>query len=202
MWSARAGGKSARRNASITAVPDSSVKVSGKTFMLRSSVHLLSNNDPGVSYIGIVQSGKKWVYCDNQKLSVGGWPKGAKGLYIVFYEHMSTHGTKSSSKVPHEVKTSGNKVSVKRKIAQLDVHDAACSKKTCVRVTKRTSTTTVSLDPGASENWGGITGFEPPVTRTVWPEYRYYPVDEEWQRQECARMNVRFVCSFQRIWWS
>ena len=34
--------------------------------------------------------------------------------------------------------------------------------------------------------------------RTFRPEYRYYPVDEEWQRQACALMNVRFICPFER----
>ena len=35
-----------------------------------------------------------------------------------------------------------------------------------------------------------------PLVRTEWPEYRYYPVDEEWQRNACSQLGLRFVRPF------
>ena len=31
--------------------------------------------------------------------------------------------------------------------------------------------------------------------RTVWPEYRYYQTDENWQQQACTRLGIRFLRS-------
>ena len=73
VWTAKANSKSIRRNATITAVPNSFIKVNDKTFKLRYSINLLSKKGAGVSYVGIVQSNNKWVHCDNQKLAVEGW---------------------------------------------------------------------------------------------------------------------------------
>ena len=47
--------------------------------------------------------------------------------------------------------------------------------------------------PTTLEDWGGVVAYEPPVLRTVGPEYRYYPVDEKWQKRACALMNVQFI---------
>ena len=37
----------------------------------------------------------------------------------------------------------------------------------------------------------------PTVPQSEWPEYRYYPVDEEWQRQACSLLGLQFVQQFQ-----
>ena len=183
MWSAEAAGKSVRRNATITAVPNSSIKIGYKTFTLHSSVHMLSSKGPGTSYISVVLSHNKWIFCDNQVLT-GTRPKGAKRLYLAFYKHVSAHRTKSKLNMPHSVGTSDSKVSVKRKVAELANDDAKCSKKPCIRRGKANDIKrTMSCDPEPSEHWGSKTGFKAPIVRTVWPEYRYYPIDEEWQRQ-------------------
>ena len=55
VWSAKANNKSVKRNTTITAMPNSFLKVNDKTFTLSSSVHVLSNKDAGISYIGILQ---------------------------------------------------------------------------------------------------------------------------------------------------
>ena len=34
--------------------------------------------------------------------------------------------------------------------------------------------------------------------RYEWTDYRYYPVDEHWQRQACELLAIRFIRSFQR----
>ena len=110
---------------------------------------------------------------------MGSWPRGAKSLYLTFYEEAFTHGTKNKSKVPHSVKTTDRKH--KRKITELAVHDVTCSKKPCVRTEENTmiSTTSISHNTTPPEHSVRITGFEVPVARTVWPEYRYYvyPID-------------------------
>ena len=113
VWSAKAN-----RNTTITAVPNSFLKVNNKTFTLSSSVHVLSNKGADISYIGIVQSKNKWVHCKNQKLSLEGWPKGAKGLYLSFYEHSNSKFKilRTSGRIP------------KCNVAQLDVNDAPSPK--------------------------------------------------------------------------
>ena len=121
VYSAKPNSKSVRRNTTITAAPNSFIKVNDKTFTLCSSVYVLANKGGGISNVGIVQSNNKWEPCKNQKLSVEGWPKGAKGLYLAFYEH-----SHRKSRTP---KTSGNKL--KLKAAQLDVDDAPSPKKPC-----------------------------------------------------------------------
>ena len=36
-----------------------------------------------------------------------------------------------------------------------------------------------------------------PVVHTEWPKYRYFPVDEEWQRNACRQLGLRFVRPFE-----
>ena len=67
-----------------------------------------------------------------------------------------------------------------------------------MKKTRIASATFKRPHPTTSKDWGGVVAYEPPVLQTVWPEYRYYPVDEEWQRQACALMSLRFVCPFER----
>ena len=35
-----------------------------------------------------------------------------------------------------------------------------------------------------------------PLVHTEWPEYRYYPVDEEWQHNACNQLGLSFVRPF------
>ena len=42
-----------------------------------------------------------------------------------------------------------------------------------------------------NEDWGGITSVELPlVLQTKWTNYRYFPIDEEWQIQACRLLNL------------
>jgi len=36
----------------------------------------------------------------------------------------------------------------------------------------------------------------PSVSQFKWADYRYYPVDEEWQRQTCDLLGIQFVRPF------
>ena len=38
----------------------------------------------------------------------------------------------------------------------------------------------------------------PAAPRYEWSDYRYYPVDEAWQRQACELLGIRFIRPFQR----
>ena len=82
--------------------------------------------------------------------------------------------------------------SLKRSLPQKFSDDTTpCTKKPCVASTSSTVIT--------SEDWGGITSVERPVTlRTEWANYRYFPVDEAWQREACRLLNLRFIQPFQR----
>ena len=44
-----------------------------------------------------------------------------------------------------------------------------------------------------------VTGFDMPVVRTEWPEYRYYPVNEEWQHNACTQVGLTFVRPFTHV---
>ena len=35
-----------------------------------------------------------------------------------------------------------------------------------------------------------------PMLHTEWPEYRYYPVNEEWQHNACMQLGLTFVRPF------
>ena len=62
-----------------------------------------------------------------------------------------------------------------------------------VRITSASSTVV------HNEDWGGITSVERPLAlQTEWPDYRYFPVDEEWQRQTCSLLNLQFIQPFER----
>ena len=74
-------------------------------------------------------------------------------------------------------------------LPQAGKHDkGSCSNKIC------TSSNVVH-----NEDWSGITSVEVPlVLQTEWTDYRYFPIDEEWQRQACRLLNLRFVQPFER----
>ena len=186
------GAKMVRRKANITSVQNSSIKVGDRLFTLQSSVHLLSDKSAGFSYISIVRSNGKWIHCNNQVLSRECWPKGAKNLYLAFYEQSSLRGTKQQKfdpKALHSKTTAKGTSTSKRKLPQAGKHDkGSCSKKI------RASSNVVH-----NEDWGGITSVEVPlVLQTEWTDYRYFPIDEEWQRQACRLLNLRFVRPFER----
>ena len=88
VWTAKANSKSVRRNATITAVPNSFIKVNDKTFKLRSSVHVLSEKGAGVSYVGIVQSNGSTV-----KIKSCQWKVGQKEQKVYTWHFTSTHIT-------------------------------------------------------------------------------------------------------------
>ena len=169
----------------------SSIKVGDNLFTLQSSVHLHSNKSASFSYISIVRSSGKWIHCNNQIISQECWPKGVKNLYLAFYEQTSLGGTNSKPEVSHSKFTPLTTKSMppsKRKLPETGKSDkGSCAKKT------RISSSVVTC-----EDWGGITSVERPVLRTEWRNYRYFPVDEEWQRQACRLLNLRFVQPFER----
>ena len=193
------GAKMVRRNASINSVSNSSIKVGDKVFTLQSSVHLLSDKSAGFSYISIVRSNGKWIHCNNQVLSHECWPKGAKNLYLAFYEQTSLGGTKQRKYKPEKSQskfippTTKNVPPSKRKCPEKSKPDmGSCAKKIHIE-------SDVPSNIGNGEDWGGIVAVERPVTlQTEWRNYRYFPIDEEWQRQACRLLNLRFVRPFER----
>ena len=189
------GGNLVRRKASVTSVQNSTIKISDKSFTLQSSIHLISTKSAGFSYISIVRTNNKWVHINNHVLSHDCWPKGAKNLYLAFYEHSSLFGSKQCKckpKISHTVSSAKFTAPLKRSLPQKFGDDTTpYTKKPCVASTSSTVIT--------SEDWGGITSVERPVTlRTEWTNYRYFPVDEAWQREACRLLNLRFIQPFQR----
>ena len=188
-------GNVVRRKASVTSAQNSTIKIEDKSFILQSSVHLVSNKSAGFSYASIVRVNSKWVHVNNHVLSHECWPKGAKNLYLAFYEQVSLSGTKQRKfklTIPYAVSSTKAKAPLKRSLPQTCNDDKGpCTKKACVASSSSTMVTT--------EDWGGITSVERPVAlRTEWADYRYFPVDEAWQREACRVLNLRFIQPFQR----
>ena len=183
-----------RRKASITSVQNSSIKLGDKLYTLQSSVHLLSNKGAGFSYISIVRSNCKWIHFNNHVLSHECWPKGAKNLYLAFYEQVSSCGVKQhkyNRKIPHTV-SEKSRAFCKRKLPQ------TCNDGKGLHA-KRPRVASTSSNVVTCEDWGGITAIDRPMAlRTEWRDYRYFPIDETWQREACRLLNLRFVQPFSR----
>ena len=187
-------GNVVRRKASVTSVQNSTIKIEDKSFTLQSSIHLVSNKSEGFSYASIVRVNNKWVHINNHVLSHECWPKIAKNLYLAFYEHISLSGTKQHKfkpTIPYAMSSTKATAPLKRNLPQtFNADKGPCTKKPCVASRSFIATT---------EDWGGITAVEQPVVFcTEWEDYRYFPVDEVWQREACRLLNLRFVQPFQR----
>ena len=63
---------------------------------------------------------------------------------------------------------------------------------------KSTKSTTRGASTKAEKDCEVVHVHRPTVSRTEWPEYRYYPIDEEWQRQTCRTLGLQFVQQFLR----
>ena len=177
-----------RRKANINSVPNSSVKIGASLYKPKTSVHYEQTKTSGSSYISIVLANKKWLYCHDQTLSVVQWPKGAKDMYLLFLECTSVNSdnaAKMSSKLqddtPVDELPSKSSHPVKRKVQSMFDTKIPVKRKKCP-----TSNTTDCV----------VTGVDMPLLRTEWPEYRYYPVDEEWQNYACRQLGLTFIRPF------
>ena len=63
---------------------------------------------------------------------------------------------------------------------------------------KSNKSTTRGASTKAKKDCEVVHVHRPTVSRTEWPEYRYYPIDEEWQRQTCRTLGLQFVQQFLR----
>ena len=171
----------------INCVPSSSIKIGTSLYKPKTSVHYEQTKTPGLNYVSIVSANGKWLHCQNQTLSFVPWPKGARDImHLLFFEYTSvnTDTSKTStklynSKLGNMFTSSKSAHPVKRKLS--DMFDNSPLEK------KRSDATTKDCV---------LTGFDMPLVRTEWPEYRYYPVDEEWQRNACRQLGLRFVRTF------
>ena len=177
-----------RRKANINSVPNSSVKIGASLYKPKTSVHYEQTKTPGSSYISIVLANKKWLHCHDQTLSVVQWPKGAKDMYLLFLECTSVNidnAAKMSSKLQDDTAVdelaSKSSHPVKCKVQSMFDTKIPVKRKKCP-----TSNTTDCV----------VTGVDMPLLRTEWPEYRYYPVDEEWQNYACRQLGLTFIRPF------
>ena len=174
-----------RRKANINCVPNSSVKIGTSLYKPKTSVHYEQTRTPGSNYVSIVSVNKKWLHCHDQILSVVQWPKGARDMYLLFLECTSVHNDNAGkmsfelqdNKVVDEL-PSKSSYPVKRKVQSMFDNKIPVKRKKCP--------TTDCV----------VTGIDMPLLRTEWPEYRYYPVDEEWQRYACRQIGLRFIRPF------
>ena len=124
-------------------------------------------------------------------------------MYLAFYSH-SVDGTKQSKSKP---KTSQPHAAAKHmpsskqafpKASKLD--EASFTRKTQLPYSKRKrpkvinhGNKCVKKSRIGEDTWGGIVAVERPVVLTEWSNYRYFPVDEEWQHEVCSLLNLRFI---------
>ena len=160
-------------------------------------------------------SNQKWLHCRNTTLSFVQWPKGARDMYLLFLQRTSLNDdaaktsfntgniscdTGKTSRDTRKTSCDNDKTSklcnsklintspligttpVKRKLCNM-FESTPLGKKTCTTTTKDCV----------------VTGFDMPVVRTEWPEYRYNPVDEEWQHNACTQLGLTFVRPFTRV---
>jgi len=126
-----------------------------------------------------VSANGKWLHFQNQTLSFVPWPKGSRDMHLLFFEYISVNtdtGKTSTklynSKLGNMFPSFKSAPSVKHKLSNM-FDNSPLEKKT-------SDTTTKTV----------LTGFDMPLVLTEWPEYRYYPVDEEWQCNACRQCSV------------
>ena len=116
-----------------------------------------------------------WVHVNNHVMSHECWLKGAKNLYLAFYEQTSSCGAKQGkfkSKIPCIISSATSNASSKRKLPQTYNSDKG----------PRAKRPNVVSTSSSFEDWGGVTLVERPVVlQTEWRDYRYFPIDEAWQ---------------------
>ena len=153
------------------------------------------------------------MHCKSHTLTTAPWPKGAKDLYMVFYQSTYTKLSEAASKStlasttdrlpPHHVVTM--RPSLKRKQVNDCYSFAPSAKKVCSKVVhgnttvKGKSECELAAVHHATAVDCVVTGYDMAVARTEWPEYRYYPVDEHWQRQACTLLGLRVIRPFQHM---
>ena len=98
VWKYTSDGNKVRRSININSVPGSSIKIGASMYKLKASVHYEESKKAGAGYISIISVNGKWVHCKNQSLATAPWPKGAKDLYMLFYQRTSKYTEAGKSK--------------------------------------------------------------------------------------------------------
>ena len=97
-------GKTTPRKANVTAVPTSTFVVNSQKYKLMAAVTEVSTSArPEYQYKALVSIGGKWMHCNDLSVSAQTWPRGSKGVYLLFYHldsALSTQKPVSSGKIP------------------------------------------------------------------------------------------------------
>ena len=75
-----------RPEGNINCVPIASLKIGTSLYKPKASMHLDKSKAPGMTYVSIVSTSGKWLYCNKVELSLVHWPKGARDMYMLFLE--------------------------------------------------------------------------------------------------------------------
>ena len=213
VWNCAVGGNKVRRTVNINSVPVNSIKIGTRLYKLKTSDHYELSKKAGTGYISVININGKWIHCKNQSLTTAPWPKGAKDLYMVLYQSASTKLSEAASKStlpsttdklpPHHVVTT--RLSLKRKQTNDCDSFAPSTKKVCSKVACGSTTVKgkckceFAAVHHATAADCVVTGYDMAVARTEWLDYRYYLVDEHWQRQACTLLGLRFIRPFQHM---
>ncbi|XP_065894145.1 uncharacterized protein [Dysidea avara] len=84
-------GKTFPRKTSVTAVSSSTFVIDGQKYKLMAAVsEVATSARPGYEYKAILSISGKWLHCSDLSTSVENWPRGSKGVYLLFYHAVST----------------------------------------------------------------------------------------------------------------
>ena len=74
-----------RRKGNINCVPTASLKIGTSLYKPKTSIHLEKSKTPGMTYVCIISTSGKWLYCYNVELSVVHLAKRCtRHVYVIF----------------------------------------------------------------------------------------------------------------------
>ena len=80
-------GNVSQRSTSVTGVSDSIVQINCCKYKLMSAVSQGAiTTKPGGQYKAILSVHSKWLHCTDLSISQTSWPRGSKGVYLLFYQ--------------------------------------------------------------------------------------------------------------------
>ncbi|XP_065893048.1 uncharacterized protein [Dysidea avara] len=91
-------GKTCPRKTSVTAVSSSTFVIDGRKYKLMAAVsEVATSSRPGYEYKAILSINGKWLHCTDLTMSTENWPRGSKGVYLLFYHAVSSVPTQKEA---------------------------------------------------------------------------------------------------------
>ena len=79
-------GKLSMRKTNITDVSNNTIEINGSKYKVMSALGQATSTSPGGHYKAILSVQGKWFHCSDINISQASWPRGSKGVYLLFYQ--------------------------------------------------------------------------------------------------------------------